>query len=196
MERDDLKPAFREMIENDRIILGLMSSSKKIHVSKFKELCRRQFVLLDEIGSEGVEIVLPPNVHQTYNHVPQRIKDNNSEGLKKYSEENLEAMHKLAKRYRETLARKTTNEDNMKDVLRRLNFRSDPVISTFDEKTSRCSRCGEIGHIKRRCEIQPTGLEAKMATYIKGVRREEENVSTEEESETSSDSSSDHDYDL
>ena len=98
------------------------------------------------------------------------------------------AMHKLAKRYRETLARTTSNEDNMRDVLRRLNFRSDPVVIFYGEKYYRCGICNEIGYNKRICELLATGLDVKTASLLfveSGIENEKGTASSEKDSDHS-----------
>ena len=53
--------------------------------------------------------------------------------MKYFSEEGLEACHKYIRRYREQLARKTSFEDNIKDVYTRLLAQSD-VFSLSQRK--------------------------------------------------------------
>ena len=178
---ETLKPVFKELVENDRIILGCMSSSKKIKVQMLKELCKRQYELVDKFRHMGYEIMMTPSVHELYQHLPQKIENNNGEGLKKFSEEGLEASHKLTKKYREYLARKSSTKVNTRDVLRRLTFRSDPCISSFEEKTNRCGLCSEIGHNRVTCEIKITGLDSRMLTYFElGV---EDDIESDDDSE-------------
>ena len=90
-------------------------------------------------------------------------------GLKRYSEENLEALHKVL-RYqlnkpilraggqiyifrfiRTSLSRKTNARDNYRDCLRHMNFRSDPVLHSFTKVTVRCGLCGEQGDKQQKC---------------------------------------------
>ena len=77
---------------------------------------------------------MPHTVHETYQHTTQKIEANEGHGLGKYSE--LETMHKLTKHFREHFTRKGSHETIYRDLLRRLTFRSDPIISSFDEKIS------------------------------------------------------------
>ena len=154
---------FRKMIENDRILLGIMSSSRKVKIEKIRELSRDQLTIIERFGEKGFEIKIPPTVHELYAHLEEKIRANNGYGLKQYSEENLEALHKICRKYREELARKTSNEDNLRDVLRRLNFRSDPIIRAFEEKQKKCGFCYEVGHYKTTCDLRKSD---KLAEYF------------------------------
>ena len=62
-----------------------------------------------------------------------------------------------------------TQEATLRDTLRRLNLRADPVINTFEEKTKRCTACREIGHNTRTCVLNPKDeLEERMQGYLVG----------------------------
>ena len=67
-----------------------------------------------------------------------------------FSEEGLEALHKLLRRYRETRARKTDLLANITDVFTVLFVRSDPRIRAMRRKIV-CSVCQELGHTIRSC---------------------------------------------
>ena len=185
LRNEKLRPHFRELVENDRIILGCMSPTKEIDVPKLRNLCKRQFELVDEFRKEGYQILMPPSVHETYQHTTQKIEENGGHGLGKFSEESLESMHKLTKHFREHLTRKGSHETIYRDLLRRLTFRSDPIISSFEEKTNRCGICSDYGHNRRTCQIKLTGLDAKFVGYLKrGVEEDiEEDVQEEDEEE-------------
>lgn len=124
---------------------------------------------------------MPPTVHETYQHTTQKMEANGGHGLGKFSEESLESMHKLTKYFREHLSRKGSHETIYRDVLRRLTFRSDPIINSFDDKTTRCGVCSEYGHNRRTCEIQSTGLNAKFVDYLKRGAEEVVGQDVEEE---------------
>lgn len=62
-----------------------------------------------------------------------------------------------------------TQEATLRDTLRRLTLRGDPVINTFEEKTKRCTACREIGHNTRTCVLNPKDeLEERMQGYLVG----------------------------
>lgn len=75
--------------------------------------------------------------------------ENKGYGLKEFSEENLESMHKTLRHIREKLARKTSKKDNLRDTLRRINLASDPILSSYNsDGMYSCSLCKEKGHTK------------------------------------------------
>ena len=77
---------------------------------------------------------------------------NGGRGLGMLSEEGLETIHKLLRRYRETRARKTSLDDNLKDVFHLLLLRSDPRVRDMFPKLY-CSRCKVHGHTVRKCTV-------------------------------------------
>jgi predicted RNA-binding protein with PUA domain len=66
------------------------------------------------------------------------------------SEEGLQTLHKLVRRFREMLARETNLLDNLTDVFPHLWIRSDPVIRS-KKRTLECTHCSGFGHTKRFC---------------------------------------------
>ena len=143
-------------MENDRIILGLMSCDMKVDIKKLKELCKDQVDLLTE-GFPGYKVRFPSSIHELYYHLPKEIEKNNGYGLKKYSEENLEHCHKNFRHIREKLARKTSRKDNYRDSLRRVALGSDPVLTNFiSDSLYTCSICHQKGHTKKSCLLLRT----------------------------------------
>ena len=77
-----------------------------------------------------------PTLHKLLAHTLQVISDHNGGyGLEDLSEEGLEACNKLVRRYRDRLSRKFSLEDNIRDVLTRINCQSDPILSSFRNLT-------------------------------------------------------------
>ena len=68
------------------------------------------------------------------------------------SEEGLETLHKHLRRFRETRARKTCLNDNLKDVFHLLLLRSDPQVRALYPKLH-CSKCKGTGHTVRSCTL-------------------------------------------
>ena len=161
-------------MENDRIILGLMSCNMKIDVEKLKKLCTDQMNLLTE-GFPGYKVGFPSSIHELYYHLPQEIEKNGGYGLKKFSEENLEGCHKSFRYIREKLARKTSKKDNYRDSLRRIALGSDPVLTNFiSDSLYSCSVCHQKGHTKKRCDLLRTDddIGNRMSSYILSDRLE------------------------
>ena len=103
---------------------------------------------LEEIGGW---IRFPETVHELYAHLAQFIVANDNRGLKIMSEENLEALHKIARKIRESKARLRNMTDNITDILTRMNVRSDPVVQYYEPKVL-CKACGCEGHSRISCD--------------------------------------------
>ena len=102
--------------------------------------------------------------------IPSFLALNDGHGLLDLSEENLEKMHKVARRLREKKCRLTGPQENLTDLLNRfvtffiilnswpftqivsdrLNIHSDPVVQLY-EPVVICSKCGGHGHSKASC---------------------------------------------
>ena len=67
-------------------------------------------------------------MHQILAHSAALFEANESTGLGEYSKEPLEHYNKNIRKYRDSLARKTTQSANLSDVLTRLWIKSDPII--------------------------------------------------------------------
>ena len=86
-------------------------------------------------------------MHQILAHSAALIDANESPGLGEYSEEPLEHNNKNIRKYRESLARKTTQSANLSDVLTRLWIKSDPIIRCHCQVV-KCSFCGEEHNVR------------------------------------------------
>ena len=92
----------------------------------------------------------PPSVHKLLAHTADRMRMNENMGMGRFTEEGIETLHKLVRRFRELLARKNNLFLNLFDVWRQLMVRSDPVIRSKKRKLT-CSVCKGEGHTKRSC---------------------------------------------
>ena len=63
---------FRKVMENNRVILGVMSSGQKVDVKKLAKLCEEQQTLILK-GFPGHKIYFPPTVHELFAHLPMMI---------------------------------------------------------------------------------------------------------------------------
>ena len=74
--------------------------------------------------------------------VIDRLKDliNGGFGFKKLSEEPLESNHKYVRQFRENLARKTNQIENLTDVSTRLWVKSDPIVRSMKREIY-CTLC-------------------------------------------------------
>ena len=145
------KKAFAILHKKFSVILRLISSKKKqidfMSLEKYN-LDTYQF-LLESFGWATV----PGVVHHVLAHSAERIKLNGGLGLGEWSEEGLETIHKLVRRFREMLARKTSLKDNLTDVAKHLLIRSDPIVRSY-KRILYCSVCKGKGHTKRSCPLK------------------------------------------
>lgn len=81
-------------------------------------------------------------------------------------------------------------------MLRRLTFRSDPIINSFDDKTTWCGVWSEYGHNWRSCEIQLTGLDAKFVGYLKREVEDDVGQDVEEDDDEAHSEFEFHDVDV
>ena len=79
-------------------------------------------------------------MHQVPAHSTALINANGFTGLGSLSEEPLEHNNKNLRRYRESLARKTTQYANLSDILSRLWIKTDPIVSSHRNAIT-CSAC-------------------------------------------------------
>ena len=126
-----------------------MSSDYRLLPEKIDELCKQQMRL--QLLHIGDWIKFPETIHELYAHLAQFIAANDNRGLKNLSEENLEALHKIARKFRETKARLMNLGDNLHDTLARLNTRSDPVVQYYEPKVV-CKICDREGHSQISCD--------------------------------------------
>ena len=88
-------------------------------------------------------------MHQVLAYSAALINANGFTGLGSLSEELLEHNNKNLRRYRECLARKTTQYANLSDILSRLWIKSDPIVWSH-RNAIKCSACNE-DHSIRSC---------------------------------------------
>ena len=94
---------------------------------------------------------LTPTVHKVLAHAAELIERNMCLGLGQYSEEGLEACHKLMRRFRTYWTIQTSDDSNLKDLLRKMWLVSDPVFYSL-RRVVKCPKCGSIGH-QKKCPI-------------------------------------------
>lgn len=141
------------------VILRVVSSKNSlIDTDSFNQYCLDAYQTL---VMSFPWATIPPSVHRILAHSAERMELNDSHGLGELSEEGLECMHKLVRRFRSMLARKTNLADNLRDVFMHLWLRSDPKIRS-QARTLQCSLCGGIGHTKRSC---PTRNQTCLNSY-------------------------------
>ena len=150
-DQQSLKTIFRYLA----IILRLASSDHKINVEKLDSICKdTATMILDEFKGE---IMIPKTLHVLLAHVCALIEANDGHGLKKLSEEPLESNNKNVRHFREHLARKTSQVENLTDVSTRLWIKSDPIIRTM-KRDLYCTLCEKVGDHTMRSSQCPQKL--------------------------------------
>ena len=142
------KEAMATLHKHFSVILRLYSSKNTlIDVDDLEALCTETNLLLVKTFPWATQ---PPSIHKLLAHTAQRIRMNDNLGMGSFSEEGIETLHKIIRRFRELLARKNNLFLNLFDVWRALMVRSDPVIRSKKRKLT-CSVCKGEGHTKRSC---------------------------------------------
>ena len=78
---------------------------------------------------------------------------NNDHGLKCFDEYGLEANEKFLLSIRLKLARKTSQTDNLEDVINRMLLASDPKVNHIRLLAQPfCKHCSEYGHLTQYCK--------------------------------------------
>ena len=158
------KAVIRELLQNFSVILRVISSKNLVDVDSFEEFCNQTYILLCQ---NFPWVSVTTSVHRLLGHSAERIRLNQGFGLGLISEEGLEAVHKLVRRFRELGARKTCLDDNIQDVFTHLFIRSDPIIRSFN-RLFVCSKCSEIGHTSRGCPNLKSTVCTKEEDLING----------------------------
>ena len=83
---------------------------------------------------------LSETVHMVLGHIWQLIALNDGYGLGQMTEQGLEGMNKLIRRFSERFARHVSLEANMVDVMHRLQTLSNPLLMTY-QREKFCNRC-------------------------------------------------------
>ena len=131
------------------VILRVFCSKHNIDVEKYKDYCTQAYLLLlDKFKWASIT----PSVHKRLGHSWESIQLNEGHGLGSLDEIGLEGNNKILRKVRTNLARKTSQSDNLTDVLRRMWIGSDYQINIERLKAkSYCKHCNESGHSVRYC---------------------------------------------
>ena len=130
-------------------VLSVVSSSRKIDLMKFKELCEQtSFHLCDNFPW----VMMNHTLHGTLHHSTELMSLNDGHGLGSLSEECLESNNKDIRNYLQFLSRKTDPLLQLTDVMARLLERSDPIIQDITinfQPRKFCTECGAEDHTIR-----------------------------------------------
>ena len=140
------RDVFGEFVTNLSVILKAVSSRKNVNIEELDKLCKETSLLI-HVVTHWPTFKFTPSMRQILVHSAALIDANGSTGLSEYSEEPLEHNNKNIRKYRESLARKTTQSANLSDVLIRLWIKSDPIIR-YHCRVVKCSFCGEEHNVR------------------------------------------------
>ena len=147
---------------NCEFILRTISSQKqKIDTEVFGNICINTYV---DILTHFKWVDLTPTVHKILAHARELINLNNGMGIGHLSEEGLEAVHKIIRRIRASWTLQTSDLANLKDLIKKVWLKSDPVFYSF-KKVLKCSSCGATGH-QRKCPIIANDIPQSAADII------------------------------
>ena len=130
-------------------ILSIVSSSRKVNLDKFKQLCNEASL---NICENFPWFKINHTLHGPLHHGVELISRNDGYGLGSLSEECLEANNKDIRNYLPFLSRKVSPVAQMTDVMSRLLERSDPQIhqlATKRQSKKYCTECGATDHTIR-----------------------------------------------
>ena len=126
------------------MIFKAVSSRRNVNIEELDHLCKETSLL---IVTHWPTFRFTPSMRQILAHSAALIDANDSTGLGVFSEEPLEHNNKNLRKYRESLARKTTQSANLSDVLTRLWIKSDPIIRCHCQVVH-CSFCGKEHNVR------------------------------------------------
>lgn len=131
------------------VILAVVSSTRKVNIERFKELCdETSFNICENFSWVRINHTL----HGTLHHSPELMIRHDGQALGNLSEEGLEANNKDIRNYLQFLSRKDDPVHQMMDVMARMLERSDPRIiniSTQFQTSKYCTECGGKDHTVR-----------------------------------------------
>ena len=147
-KQNSIKSIFRNLA----IVLRLVSSDCKINVEKFDLICKDTAKTI--LSDFNAQIQIPNTLHVLLAHACSLVEENGGYGFKKFSEEPLESNNKFVRKFRENLARKTNQVENLTDVATRLWMKSDPLICSLNRELF-CKLCEKFGnHTKKSSQCQ------------------------------------------
>ena len=123
------------------IICGIIPSKRQVDTGKLKDLCTNAYLLLRNKFSF---VPVSETAHMVLGHSFQLIELNDGYGLGQMSEQGLEGLNKLVRRFSERYARQRSLDANITDVVNRLQVLSNPFLMTY-KRTPQCTRCKAIG---------------------------------------------------
>ena len=117
-------------------------------MEKFGSFCKSTYI---DILTDFKWVVLTPTAHKVLAHAEELIRKNVCMGLGHLSEEGLEACHKIIRRLRASWTLQSSDDANLKDLIKKLWLISDPYFYYF-RRTLKCPKWGATG-LQRKCPV-------------------------------------------
>ena len=137
----------KQLHRNFNVILRIISSKgRQIDVDIFSNLCTNTYI---DILIHLAWADLTPTAHKILAHSAELVKNNSCLGVGHLSEEGLEAQHKIIRKFRASWTLQSSDDANLKDLIKKMFLISDPLFYSF-RRTIKCSKCGLLGH-NRKC---------------------------------------------
>ena len=127
--------------KNLSIILRVISSKRQVDFQRLKSTCTETYI---HLRSKFATVSISETAHMVLGHSFQLIELYDGYGLGKMSEQGLEGLNKLVRRYSERFARQVSLDANILDVVNRLQVLSNPKLLQFKRKPF-CNRCHVAG---------------------------------------------------
>ena len=145
------QPAVRRVGQYLSVILRLFSSDLLINITAYKNICTNLYLLFLQCFPSSDHstswINITPSVHKLLGHSWEMIENNGDHGLRCLDEAGFEANNKVLRSVRMKLARKTSQEDNLTDVINRMWLLSDPKVKDVKKLTDPyCKHCNVYDH--------------------------------------------------
>lgn len=159
---EDYQDIMKKFGQELSVIIRVFSSSEDVNVTEYKKLCSELYLYLiqsfprvSDIHLNGPWISITPSLHKLLAHSWELIELNGDIGLLSLDESGLEGSNKILRGIRTKLSRKTSQNANLADSIRRLWLGSDPKVNFVRSKTKPfCKHCVEFGHSTRYCQIK------------------------------------------
>ena len=151
---------------NLNVILRIISSKDhKINVEKFSKLCSSTYIYILTYFKWAN---LTPTVHKILAHSAELIRNNACLGVGHLSEEGLEAQHKIIRKFRASWTLQTSDDANLKDLIRKLFLISDPLFYSF-RRVIKCPKCGLMGHQRKCTMIRDISNKSESDIMVEGI---------------------------
>ena len=150
---------------NLNIILRIISSKDRlIDTEKFGNLCTSTYV---NILTYFAWADLTPTVHKILSHSMQLIQNNSGLGVGHLSEEGLEAQHKIIRRLRAAWTLQSSDDANLKDLIKKMFLISDPLFYSY-RRSIKCPKCGLMGH-QRKCPMNEASNKSQSDIMVEDI---------------------------